>query len=78
MIRPTLTRVTSGAGVEGYPLWTPDERRLIFSSQSESVGNLYWQRADGSAGPERLTDSPNLQLPTAVAPNGAVLVFMGG
>ncbi len=76
LIRPTLTRVTSGAGVEGYPLWTPDERRLIFSSQSESVGNLYWQRADGSAGPERLTDSPNLQLPTAVAPNGAVLVFM--
>ena len=76
LARPTLTRVTSGASVESYPVWTPDERRLIFSSQSESVGNLYWQRADGGAAPERLTESPNLQLPTAVSPDGTVLVFM--
>ncbi len=58
LVRPTLTRVTSGAGVESYPVWTRDERRLIFSSQSESVGNLYWQRADGGGVPERLTESP--------------------
>ena len=74
--RSTVTRVTSGAGVESYPVWTPDEKGLIFSSQTASVGNLYRQRADGSGEPERLTDSPNLQQPTAVSPDGSMLVFM--
>lgn len=76
LMRSTLSRVTSGAGVESYPVWTPDEKSLIFSSQTASVGNLYRQRADGSGVPERLTESPNLQQPTAVSPDGNMLVFM--
>ena len=45
---PTLTRLTSGPGVDGFPVWTPDGHRLIFSSQSTSAGNLFSQAADGA------------------------------
>ena len=36
--RTTLTRVTSGSGVDRYPLWTSDGHRLIFSSQRTGAG----------------------------------------
>ena len=36
--RPTLTRVTSDAGLENYPVWTPDGRQLLFSSERAGAG----------------------------------------
>ena len=39
-----------------YPVWTPDGRRLIFSSERAGARNLYWQAADGTGAVERLTD----------------------
>lgn len=73
--KPALARLTSGPGVDSYHVWTPDGRFLIYSSQFESVGNLYRQRADGVGPPERLSDSPNVQTPSAMSPDGKVLLF---
>ena len=74
--RTTLTRVTFGPGYDGYPTWTPDSRRLIFTSDRAGARrNLYWQAADGTGAVERLTDSPNAQVPTAVSPDGSRLIF---
>ena len=73
--RTTLTRVTSGSGVDRYPLWTSDGRRLIFSSQRTGAGNLFWQPADGAAAVERLTESPNAQNPTGISPDGRSMIF---
>jgi Tol biopolymer transport system component len=39
------------------------------------VRNLFWQTADGSGAVERLTESPNIQYPTAVSPDGRKLIF---
>ena len=72
---PTLTRLTSGPGVDYFPVWTPDGHRLIFSSQSTSAGNLFSQAADGAGAAERLTESPNLQAPTGISPDGRTLIF---
>jgi eukaryotic-like serine/threonine-protein kinase len=71
---PALTRVTSGAGVESFPVWAPDNT-LIFSSQSTSAGNLFRQKADGSGGVDRLSDSPNVQNATAILADGSGLIF---
>ena len=54
-------------GVDGFPVWTPDGRRLIFSSERDRRRNLFWQAADGTGAVERLTESPN-----SAGPDGRV------
>jgi serine/threonine-protein kinase len=75
LARPTLTRVTSGPGVDAFPVWTPDGHRLIFSSQRSSAGNLFSYAADGTGAVERLTESPNVQNATAISPDGSSLTI---
>ena len=87
---PTIRSVTSGSGifaarrshvshstpgVDVVQVWTPDSRRLIFTSERAGVRNLFWQAADGTGVVERLTESPNTQYPTAVSPDGRRLIF---
>ena len=73
--RATLTRVTSDPGLENYPVWTPDGRQLLFSSERAGARNLFAQAADGTGAVTRLTESPNAQFPTSVSPDGTRLVF---
>ena len=75
LVRATLTRITFGPGTDASPLWTPDGRRLIFSSERAGTRNLFWQAADGTGVVERLTESPNVQNATAVSPDGRRLIF---
>jgi Tol biopolymer transport system component len=73
--RTKLDRVTFDPGLDAHPVWTPDGRRLIFSSERAGARNLYWQAADGTGAVERLTDSPNQQHAAAVAPDSRRLIF---
>ena len=75
LLRPTLTRVTSDPGLDTYPVWTPDGRQLLSSSEREGGRNLFSQTAEGSGATTRLTRSPNAQFPTSVSPDGTRLVF---
>jgi serine/threonine-protein kinase len=73
--RTTLTRLTSAPGVDVVQVWTPDNRRLIFTSERAGVRNLFWQAADGAGAVEQLTESPDTQYPTGVSPDGRRLIF---
>jgi serine/threonine-protein kinase len=73
--RTTLTRLTSTPGVDVVQVWTPDSRRLIFTSERAGVRNLFWQAADGAGAVEQLTESPHTQYPTGVSPDGRRLIF---
>jgi eukaryotic-like serine/threonine-protein kinase len=73
--RAALTRLTLAPGIDGIGVWTPDSRRVIFSSDRAGVRNLFWQTADGSGAVERLTESPDTQYPSAVSPDGRRLIF---
>jgi serine/threonine-protein kinase len=75
--RDTLSRVTFDPGWDGFPVWSPDGRRVAFVSlrADQAAGNLYWQGADGTGEAERLTESKNLQLPTSWHPSGKFLAF---
>jgi len=75
LARETLTRLTFDPTVDRYPVWTPDSQRVIFSSDRAGPSNLYWQAADNTGMVERLTESPNFQLPNGISPDGARLVF---
>jgi serine/threonine-protein kinase len=55
--REALVRFTFEPGQDSYPVWTPNGRRLIFSSIRDGQRNLYWLAADGTGSAERLTTS---------------------
>ena len=71
----TLTRVTADSGNGRKPAWTPDGRRLAFSTSrgGNSADNLFWQRADGTGEAQRLTTSKNVQQPASFHPSGKLL-----
>jgi len=73
----TLTRLTFGESLEFGPVWTPDGRRVIFSSGRVHPYNLFWQPADGTGSVERLTKSQYPEIPHSVSRDG-VLVFGRG
>jgi serine/threonine-protein kinase len=73
--RATLTRLSIEPGLDQSPVWTPDSRRLIFSSNRAGQLNLWWQAADGTGPAERLTTSSITQNPTGSAPDGTAVVF---
>ena len=63
--RQTLTSFTSDPGTDAAPVWSPDGQRLLWTSSRAGRFNLYWQAADGTGSPARLTESPNRQQPSA-------------
>jgi eukaryotic-like serine/threonine-protein kinase len=80
LTRKTLTRVTTDPGADRSPVWMPDGRRLLFSSQAGAVlGSLFWQAADGTGTAERLLpDRPYVQRPSSVVAGGTRVLFMEG
>ncbi len=55
-----LTQFTKAGTVNSQGIWTPDGRRLAFYSNMQGpVVAAYWQAADGSGAPERLTPPLN-------------------
>jgi serine/threonine-protein kinase len=73
--RETLTRITFDPGLDAAPVWMPDGRRVVFTSQA---GSLFWKAADGTGTAERLTQSSRVQFASAVSRDGARVVFSEG
>jgi serine/threonine-protein kinase len=74
--RETLTRVTNNPGLDQSPVWMPDGRRVVFSSQADgALGSLFWQAADGSGSAEQLTQSRSIQRASAALSDGSGILF---
>jgi Tol biopolymer transport system component len=74
--RETLTRFTFEASGSNTAVWTPDGKRIAFQSIREAPPSIYWQRADGSGGLERLTTSQYNRFPVSFSPDGQLLAFV--
>jgi serine/threonine-protein kinase len=76
--RDTLTQLTFDSGDDTRPVWTPDGRRIVFSSDraKPDTENLYWASADGTGEVTRLTESPEDQFAFSWHPGGRFLVFI--
>jgi len=57
--------------ISDRPAWTPDGRRLVYSSYSD----LWWIAADGSARPESLLVAAGTRFAGTVTPDGRGVVF---
>jgi serine/threonine-protein kinase len=75
LMRLTLTRLTFEKGTDYIPMWTPDGRRLLFTSDRGGAQNLFVQAADGTGSPTRLTESANQQGASAITADGTRVVF---
>lgn len=74
--RGTQTRLTSERGTDQHPLWTPDGKRITFSSNRTGAANaVYWMAADGSGAPEALTQATTNQGATSWSTDGSTLAF---
>jgi serine/threonine-protein kinase len=73
--RQTLTRLTlTSSGNTSSPLWTPNGRQIIVSSNRENGWGLYRRASDGTGVDERLTTSPRQQRADAISPDGTRVV----
>jgi Tol biopolymer transport system component len=74
--RDTITRLTFERGTDLQPVWTPDGKHIVFSSDRHGgPQNLYWMRSDGASPAVRLTESENHQIAGSFSPDGKRLAF---
>jgi serine/threonine protein kinase/Tol biopolymer transport system component len=73
--RDTLTRLTF-EGRNILPSWTPDGKRVVYSSDKNGTQSLSWRLADGSGPEERLFTGPGLPRPGSFTPDGRSLLYV--
>lgn len=62
-------------GNSNFPIWTPDGKYLIFSSDMPNPGpGIYWMRSDGSGAPQRLVEGMDL-VPSSFSAAAGRLVY---
>ncbi len=71
----SLTRATFSPGLDSFPVWSPDSRRMIFGSARSGGLNVFAQAADGTGAVEQLTDGAFTRNPSSFSPDGEHLVF---
>lgn len=73
LIRALPTRFTFDKGSDNYPVWSPDNNRIVFRSQRSGDGDLYVKAANGALNEEVLIKSNESKTPTDWSRNGSLL-----
>lgn len=73
--RNTTTRLTFDDALYDWPLWSPDGKRVIYSSTRDGPTNLYWRAADGTGEEVRLTTSPRTQVASSWSRDGQQVLY---
>ncbi|MEP6995811.1 MAG: protein kinase, partial [Acidobacteriota bacterium] len=72
--RGTLARLTF-ENDNRDPLWTPDGKRIVYTSLRNGLYGLYWRPADGSGPEEQLLASKHWIFATSWSPDGRFLAY---
>ena len=71
------TRLTSGAGIAEFPIWSPDGKRILYTFNNEA---LYQKLASGESDAEKVLESSNRAALLKVngwSPDGRFLLYTG-
>jgi Tol biopolymer transport system component len=75
MTHLTFTGQREGA-TNSNPVWTPDGKHIVYTSQDQTTATLWWARSDGGGNVQKLRENKVGQLtPFSFAPDGR-LAFM--
>jgi tricorn protease len=67
-------RLTSGAGLETHPVFSPDGKQVAFAGEYEGNFDVYVVPSAGGV-PRRLTYHPSVDIPVGWTPDGKSIVF---
>jgi Tol biopolymer transport system component len=73
--RATSLRLTAIHGSNIEAVWSPDGRRIAFSSNRSGVYDLYVEKTNDSSEEELLVKSPHRKEPKSWSPDGRFLVY---
>jgi tricorn protease len=66
--------ITTNVDLDDNPVWSPDSKRIAFSSNRNGNNDIYVVNADGGA-PKRLTFHPSTERPLAFTADGAQVIY---
>jgi eukaryotic-like serine/threonine-protein kinase len=72
--RGTTERFTLGSSSAGYPVWSPDGRRIAFQSVNDGSYGIYQQSASGASEKKLLLKLDNRAYPTSWSHDGRFLL----
>ncbi len=73
LARRAKTRFTFGPAVNIFPVWSPDDSRIVFASNRRVMADLYQRATSGSGADELLLDSKtSFRWPTDWSPDGQI------
>jgi hypothetical protein len=75
LTRGTQLRFTFDASTSITAVWTPDEKRIIFASDTTRHLNLYWKASDGTGKQELLLSRTSDKFADDVSPDGRYLLY---
>jgi eukaryotic-like serine/threonine-protein kinase len=73
--RGAWSRLTFDPGNERAPIWSPDGSRIVFTSASQGVLDLYEKPSGGSGEPRVFLHSPEDKFPTDWSRDGRFVVY---
>ncbi len=76
ILRKTLTRFTFGGGNSSFPVWSPDGKYVVYTSERGSMIDLFRKPWDGSSAGERLTTGLSVSEVSSYSPDGKAIAFV--
>jgi serine/threonine-protein kinase len=76
LARETMTRLTFDKLSSFRPIWTPDGKRIIFTSYRDGISSICWKAADGTGEVQKICSAPDLYLkPYSCSSDGKTLAI---